>query len=89
MWDKKIFEDYQRRDIGISDSGPGYINFLISIKEFANEITNKFYSAELHLSGKGKDPASYLSLVMNCNPPKPLAKFLDEYNWVTITRHNA
>ena len=88
MWDNDILKNYQRRNIGVSDSAPGYVNFLISMKSLGAEINNKFKSAELHLSGKGKDPASYLSIVMNYNPPKTLAKFLDEYNWVTITRNN-
>lgn len=87
MWDKDILDNYQRRNIGVSDSPPDYINFLISIKDLSDEISKEFYSAEIHLSGKGKDHGSYLSMIIHCNPPKTLAKFLDEYNWVTITRN--
>ncbi len=87
MWDKAIFNYYRGVDANVSDSGPGYVNFLILMKKLAAEINDNFQSAELHPSAKGKEPSSYLSMMLDCKPPKTLAKLLDEYNWVTITNN--
>ena len=32
------------------------------------------------------DPAGHLSAALGINPPFTLAKFIDEYNWLTIER---
>jgi len=89
MWDKAILEYYQIKDPRVSDSGPGYVQFLILMREIAIALNNEFQSSKLHHSLTWKDPASYLSMATKCNHPKTFAKYLDEYNWVTITRNNA
>jgi hypothetical protein len=87
MWDNAIFNYYRGVDERVSDSGPGYVYFLILMKKLAVSVNNNYQSAEIDHSVKSKGPASYLSMIIDCKPPKTLAKFLDEYNWVTITNN--
>jgi hypothetical protein len=87
MWDNAIFNYYQGVDDRVSDSGPGYVCFLILMKQLAISINNNYQSAKIDHSVKNISPASYLSTMIDCDPPKTLAKFLDEYNWVTITNN--
>ena len=87
MWDNAIFNYYRGVDERVSDSGPGYVYFLILMKELAVSINNNYQSIEIDQSVKSKGLASYLSMIIDCNPPRTLAKFLDEYNWVTITNN--
>jgi hypothetical protein len=87
MWDKAIFNYYCGFDGNVSDSGPGYVNFLIIMKKLALIINNKFHLAKLNPSIQSKDPAAYLSIILNYKPYKTMAKLLDEFNWVTITNN--
>ena len=89
MWDKAILEYYHANDLKVSDSGPGYVHFLMAMKELAISINEQFQSNVNHPFTKDKDLSLYLLRETNSNHPKTLAKFLDEYNWVTITRNNA
>jgi len=56
------------------------------MKEIANQVHTSFREAKLNPPRTAKpNPANYLSQQLKYNPPKTMAKFLDEYNWVTIT----
>ena len=90
MADYKIFQHYNEQDNRISDSGQGYVAYLELMKQMANEIITHFQEAALDPPRQqNQDPSAYLSDRMEynnpTNPPKTLAKYLDEYNWVKIT----
>lgn len=87
MWDRPIL-NYLSRKSAISDSPQGYRIFLQQMNREAVHICSSFTAAVLNPpSESGDSPDAYLSRQMNYNPPKTMAKYLDEYNWVTITRH--
>lgn len=95
-WDIPIAEKY----IGKNDT-EGYVSFLRAMQSFAykvdkwklgeaeylsNEIAN-LYSQKLSLlEGKPKEQLEKEIEFLRRNG-KELPKFLDEYNWVTITNH--
>jgi hypothetical protein len=84
MWDDDIAYQYGLRlfkdNPGHIYSGKGYTIFLKEMqglaKRFILDFQNRFSTG---------DPAMYLSGRMHVTPAVPLAKFIDEYNWITIT----
>ena len=86
MWDDAILEHYKNINGQISDSGRGYLTYLKMMKRLANHIHTVFQNAVLTPPAHAdQDPASYLNAQMGYNPPKTMAKYLDEYNWIKIT----
>lgn len=64
----------------INDTQTGYTEFLKLAQRNAIEITDDFCARGLPGS-----PEVYLSEKLNYNPRKTLAKYIDEYYWVTKT----
>jgi hypothetical protein len=86
MWDKPIRTCFFYENSGITDSPEGYRMFLQQMNRDAVDVCSSFASAALNPSPElGDSPDAYLSRQMNYNPPKTMAKYLDEYYWVTIT----
>lgn len=88
MWDGAILKEYRNRndDLKISDSDKGYCFFLKNMNIMAKEVIRDFHRASLSPPAKlGQSPADYLSKQMKYNPGKTMARYLDEYNWVTFT----
>lgn len=83
MWDKYILADYRGDNPQIRDSGSGYCTFLMSMQEMAINIREEFNQQN---QGQGNDPATFLSQQLHYDQPQTFAKFVDEYNWVTITK---
>jgi hypothetical protein len=81
MWDDNIALHYLSKDVPSVFSGLGYSTFLRKMQKQAQQCIKDF--EKRHGAG---EPASYLSERLGLNPPLPLAKYLDEYNWITITR---
>lgn len=76
MWDSDIQIAYRK------PYGPeGYLEFLQEMQSQAKEVIEDFNV--LSLSGS---PESLLSQRLGYQSIRPLTKFLDEYNWITITR---
>jgi len=86
MWDREILRHYNDKNPQISDSGQGYCAYLERMQQIANQISINFQNANLNPARQtNQDSATYLSTQMNYNPPKTLAKYLDEFNFITIT----
>ena len=83
MWDNNILAFYRRNNPNIRDSGSGYCAFLRSMQEMAINIHEAF---SRQTQGQEDDPATFLSEQLRYDQPQTLAKFIDEYNWVTITK---
>lgn len=75
MWDIPIQVYYRKYD------SYGYIEFLRIMQRNAIELTEDFQ--RLSLSGT---PAELLSQQLGYDYVRPITKFLDDYNWATITR---
>ena len=87
MWDKEILSHYRQQNRQVSDSGQGYCAYLEFMEQAAMQVHQSFRNAALNPPATANQtPAVYLSTQMNYNSFKTLAKYLDEYNWVTITR---
>ena len=80
MWDNPILSRYQSINPRVTDSGQGYCIYLQMMQQAATQIYQSFPCAL-----NPPDPATYLSTQMGYTPPKTLAKYIDEYNWITIT----
>lgn len=76
MWDFRISVQYTTK-IGSS----GYLEFLKTMQQHAIEAIEDFH--QHNLPGQ---PSEFLSQKLGYTFIKPLTKFLDDYNWVTITR---
>lgn len=82
MWDDSIAIKYLSGETKNIFSGHGYVLFLRKMQEVAQQCI-----ADFHARVKDTDPAEYLSKSLLITPAVPLAKYLDEYNWVTITKN--
>ena len=85
MWDGPILEHF--KPTGIRGSATGYFKFLEIMKANAQEVLTSF-QAQSSLSPASthqQSPENYLSVQLDHNPPKTMAKYLDEYYWVTVT----
>lgn len=76
MWDTDIQTKY-----GKSLGSEGYLEFLQEMQHHAKEAIAEFQ--QLSLPGT---PAQFLSQQLGYKGVRPLTKFLDDYNWVTITK---
>lgn len=84
MWDGKIRDDYTKnKNSKIRDSGEGYFTFLEEMRKIAKEIIDDFRKSK---SSLGADVASYLNDKLKVRYKQSLAKYMDEYNWLIITR---
>lgn|GEM_PF-1133645 len=81
MWDSKILNHYWQSDQQVQDSGAGYCAFLQAVKEIEERISQSFMKA-VSPDEANQGPAVYLSMKLEYDPPKTMAKYLDEYNWV-------
>ena len=85
MWDGPIL-DYFSGTNGIGDSPQGYRAFLQHMNQDAVAVQQSFSIATLTPIPQAHGaPEAYLSQRMNCNPAKTMAKFLDEFYWITVT----
>lgn len=80
MWDNNILPHYHQNDQQVKNTGAGYCVFLQIMQQIAMDVRRGFQSAVLDAANQ--DPADYLSKRMGYNPPKTMAKYLDEYNWM-------
>ena len=88
MWDGPILSHYRNIDRAVSNTPAGYSAYLHHMKDMATQLTNSFHEAALNPPADANDTvAAYLSRHMLYNPPKTMAKYLDEFNWVRFTRH--
>ena len=62
-------------------NGAAYAQFLTVMRMAALSI-----AADARAQHGIADPAGHLSAALGINPPFTLAKFIDEYNWLTIER---
>ena len=79
MWDKETRDAYFPND---PPNGATYAQFLTIMRMAALSIT-----ADARGQHGINGPAEYLSAELGINPPFSLAKFIDEYNWLTLARH--
>jgi hypothetical protein len=84
MWDKAILARYAEDDPAIQDSGDGYAKFQDQMQSIAKEVDESF--RQMKVSPSNQTPADYLSQKLDWNPKKTMAKYIDEFNWITITR---
>lgn len=83
MWDEDIRDHYSREGPPIAQNTQGYCAFLGRMREVAAAVNEAFEeTGHAHEGG----PARYLSVELGIDPPKTLAKYIDEYNWVSITK---
>lgn len=76
MWDTDISIEYTTKA-----GSSGYLEFLKAMKQHAIEAIEDFKQRNL----RGQ-PSEFLSRELEHTFNRPLTKFLDDYNWVTITR---
>ena len=82
MWDaaiRKHFSSVLGRNL---DTGADYVAFLAHMQELAKSVVRDFSLRHEHTLAV----ELYLSEQLGLDAPVTLAKFLDEYNWVTIVR---
>ena len=81
-WDNSIQQAYFP---GARQSTPGagdrYARFVIDMAHAAEAICKD--AVELY---EIDDPAAHLSATLGVTPPYTLAKFIDEYNFLTVTK---
>ena len=83
MWDNPILSYFKKQYPGkVKDSGRGYCEYLRLMQQVAAHVTQGFEREEIH---PGKTLDTYLSDRLEYNPAKTMAKYLDEYYWVTQT----
>ena len=78
MWNTQIRNAYFPND---KPNGATYAQFLTIMRMAALSIT-----ADACSQHGINDPAGALSADLGINPPFSLAKFIDEYNWLTLER---
>ena len=78
MWNTQIRNAYFPND---KPNGATYAQFLTIMRMAALSIT-----ADARSQHGIDDPAGVLSDDLGINPPFSLAKFIDEYNWLTLER---
>ena len=81
MWDSNILSHYRERNLQIGGTGNGYLAFLSTMSQMACEVTNDFQK-----SYPTSKPEIFLCEKLGYTLTKSLAKFMDEYNWITITK---
>ncbi len=81
VWDNPIHDHYH-----VAGDGQGYLAYLQEMNAMSKKVCRSFRDATLNPPSDTKNPAVYLSKQLEYDYPKTLAKYLDEYNWVTITK---
>lgn len=76
MTDKEIRKRYE-----IGDGGRDYVEFLIKMQKNARAVIDDFNSLYAQ-----NDPANFLSQKLGLPLPLTLARYIDQYNWITITK---
>ena len=81
-WDRDICSHFEKEKL-IPKGGDGraYVEFLHVAQGSVLDVIADFRS-----SHPGQEPDNYLSRKLNCPIAKSMAKFIDEYNWITITK---
>ena len=77
IWDRPIAEFY-----GFAPNAPGYCRFLWSMSEVARDICQRHSG---RVDGRAAKEVESLATPERRGEPLPLAKLLDEWNWVHIT----
>ena len=86
MWDALILDCCHKKHSGVDGSGKGYATYLQIMQPVSAQVAQDFAMSDLNPSTHlGETPAAYLSARLEYDPPKTMAKYLDEYNWVTVT----
>jgi hypothetical protein len=80
MWDEAIRKHARLRAV---DAADGYAEFLNKMRIVGKSVVEDF---QVSHSGEKNGPAIFLSKKLGLDPPLSLAKFIDEYNWITVTR---
>lgn len=80
MWDDSIALHYVSGRPSVF-SGQGYVYFLREMQNAAHLCQDDFNQKIGH-----QDMPLYLSNKLGLNLPLPFAKYLDEYNWITISQ---
>lgn len=75
-WDRPI-----RDEFGKGSGSWWYDDFLAWVQTVAHHVRNDF-----RRSFPGDEPEAYLSRKLGYDPPKTLAKFIDEFLWIRITK---
>jgi len=87
MWDAPMRDYYRKQNYLIKETSRGYVLFLEQMQRLIFSIDKAFASASLEPPpAKNQVVEDYLSSRMGYNPPKTAAKYIDEYNWIVITR---
>jgi len=77
MWDREIYSEYSQGKSGAD----AYLEFLKAMQKEAIEALNDF--ERLSLPGRLEE---FLSHKLCYESTRPLTKFVDDYNWVFITK---
>jgi hypothetical protein len=75
MWDMDIQNEYGKH------GGAGYLEFMFKMQTLAREVMDDFR----HLAVPGR-AEEYLSQRLGYSYTRPLAKFLDDYNWAIFAK---
>ncbi len=87
MWDVPILDYYHRIDRRIENSAKGYVLFHEYMHRLVIAIDREYTGANLIPQPQsGQVFEDYLSNQLKYSSSKGIAKFVDEYNWVVITR---
>ena len=81
MWDGAILKHYKKINPRVNGSGEGYVAFLSMMSQMGREVTADFQNYY-----PNSKPEIYLCEKLGYKLRKSLAKFIDEYNWITITK---
>lgn len=81
MWDDAILRHYAKMNPQINGTGKGYLAFLSTISKMGHEVIRDFRK-----SYPMGEPEIFLCKKLGYSLRKSLAKFIDEYNWITITK---
>ena len=80
IWDGPMRKHYKKY-YDIAESAEGYFEYMKQMKEdLIQKVLPSFSKAN------NECPAAFLSEKLKIDPPKTLVKYLDEYNWITITK---
>lgn len=79
IWDGPMRKHYKKH-AGIPASPDGYFEYMKKMQEALLKVSKSFPAKN------GSCPAKFISRKLGIKNPKTLVKFLDEYNWISITR---
>ncbi len=80
MWDRPM-RTHCRNIYNILEGEEGYFEYMKKMQKGLRQVLDSFPRA------KEECPAEFLSKKLGIEPPKTLVKYLDEYNWITITNN--